>query len=104
MRLGIQTLAAAAVAIALLAPAPVAAQAGGTPAEMVDTYSTLADGILGLKRTEENLVKSILAATVAHGHVTPRAGPGRRREGRRGRGQDRGGGPGLGRRPAGHRR
>ena len=70
MRLGIQTLAAAAVAIALLAPAPVAAQAGGTPAEMVDTYSTLADSILGLKRTEENLVKSILAATVAHGHAT----------------------------------
>ena len=68
MRLGIKALAAAA-AIALLAPAPVAAQAGGTPAEMVDTYNTLADSILGLKRTEENLVKAILAATVAHGQV-----------------------------------
>ena len=68
MRLGILALAAA-VAITLLAPAPVAAQAGGTPAEMVVTYNSLADGILGLKRTEENLVKSILAATVAHGHV-----------------------------------
>jgi hypothetical protein len=68
MKLGIQALAAA-VAIALLAPAPVAAQAGGTPAEMVDTYNSLADGILGLKRTEESLVKAILAGTVAHGQV-----------------------------------
>jgi len=68
MRLGILALAAA-VAIALLTPVPVAAQAGGTPAEMVDTYNSLANGILSLKRTEENLVKSILAATVAHGHV-----------------------------------
>jgi hypothetical protein len=70
MRFGVQAWLVAAVAVALLAPAPaVAGQAGGTPAEMVATYNSLADGILGLKRTEENLVKSILAATVAHGHV-----------------------------------
>ncbi len=68
MRLGTLVLGAAA-AIALLAPTPVAAQVGGTPAEMVDTYNSLADGILGLKRTEENLVKAILAGTVAHGQV-----------------------------------
>jgi hypothetical protein len=68
MKWGIKALAAMA-AIALLAPVPVVAQTGGTPAEMVDTYSSLADGILSLKRTEENLVKAILAATVAHGQV-----------------------------------
>lgn len=62
--------AAAATAILTLAlPASVPAQSAGTPAEMVATYSSLADGILALKRTEEQLVKSILAATLAHGHV-----------------------------------
>lgn len=40
-----------------------------TPAEMVATYQTLADGILALKRTEENLCRSILAASYAHGQV-----------------------------------
>jgi hypothetical protein len=40
-----------------------------TPAEMVATYNTLADGILALKETEENLVRSILAAARAHGEV-----------------------------------
>jgi hypothetical protein len=69
MKLGIQALAAAS-AIALLLPAPVAAQVGGTPAEMVDTYSSLADGILSLKRTEAHLVRAILAATLAHGQVS----------------------------------
>ena len=50
---------------------PSAAQgpAPGTPAEMVATYNTLADGLLALKRTEENLVKSILATSRAHGEV-----------------------------------
>jgi hypothetical protein len=36
---------------------------------MVATYNTLADGLLALKRTEENLVRSILAAAKAHGEV-----------------------------------
>ena len=36
---------------------------------MVATYNTLADGLLALKRTEANLVKSILAASKAHGEV-----------------------------------
>jgi hypothetical protein len=35
----------------------------------VSTYQTLADGILALKRTEENLVRSIVAAAHAHGEV-----------------------------------
>jgi hypothetical protein len=56
------------LAVASLCPAPAAAQApASTPAEMVATYSTLADGILALKRTEENVAKSILAATLGHG-------------------------------------
>jgi len=71
MRLKVQALltAAAITAVALLVPAPAAAQAAGTPAEMVSTYGALADCILALKRTEANLVRSILAATLAHGQV-----------------------------------
>jgi hypothetical protein len=53
--------------------APAAAQDGGsqaaTPAEMVATYNTLADGILALKNTETNLVLSILSAAHAHAQV-----------------------------------
>lgn len=54
-----------------LGATPAAAQSSesGTPPEMVATYNTLADGLLALKRTEENLVKSILAAARAHGEV-----------------------------------
>ncbi len=52
---------------------PVAAQAGAptpaTPAEMVATYNSLADVILGAKKTEANLVRSILAAAYAHAQV-----------------------------------
>ncbi len=40
-----------------------------TPDEIVATYATLADGILALKRTEENVCRSILATTNAHAHV-----------------------------------
>jgi hypothetical protein len=40
-----------------------------TPAEMVATYSTLADGILALKRTEENVCRSILSAANGHAHA-----------------------------------
>ncbi len=52
--------------------APAAAQGGSqpaTPSEMVATYNTLADGILALKNTETNLVRSILSATYAHAQV-----------------------------------
>ena len=56
-----------------LAPRPAAAQASApapaTPAEIVATYQSLADGILALKRTEEGLCRSILAAGNAHAHV-----------------------------------
>jgi hypothetical protein len=56
-----------------LGPVPAAAEGPGmapsTPAEMVATYSSLADGILALKRTEEDLCRSILAATNAHAQV-----------------------------------
>ena len=70
MRIGLLALAAA-LAVAFVAPAPAAAQTpAGTPAEMVSTYSSLADGILALKKTEDNLVRSILAATLAHGQGT----------------------------------
>ena len=58
------------LAAVALAPKPAAAQAGpSTPAELVATYKSLADGILSLKRTEEDLCRSILAAAHAHGRV-----------------------------------
>jgi hypothetical protein len=46
------------------APAPGADVA--TPAEMVRSYETLADAILAVKHTEENLVRAILAGGWAH--------------------------------------
>jgi len=57
-----------AAAVALLAAAPKAG-APRTPEEMVDTYRSLADTILGADATEENLVRSILSATRAHAQV-----------------------------------
>jgi hypothetical protein len=60
--------AAALALIAIAAVAPARAEHGGTgtPAEMVSTYQTLADAILAVKKTEANLVRSILGATYAH--------------------------------------
>ena len=56
-------------AILDLAATPAAAQtaspAPATPAELVATYGTLAEVILGAKKTEANLVRSILAAAHA---------------------------------------
>ncbi len=56
--------------ILLLTDGPARAQgapsAGTTPAEMVATYNTLADAILAVKKTEANLVRSILGAAYAH--------------------------------------
>ena len=50
-------------------PARAEGPAPGTPAEIVATYNSLADGILALKRTEENLCRSILATANAHAHA-----------------------------------
>lgn len=50
-------------------PALAQSTESATPAEMVATYNTLADGILALKTTEENIVRTILAAARAHGQV-----------------------------------
>lgn len=38
----------------------------GTPTEMVQTYESLADGILAMKKAEWNMVHSILAVTYGH--------------------------------------
>jgi hypothetical protein len=43
--------------------------AGATPPEMVATYNTLADAILAVKKTEANLVRSILGANYAHARI-----------------------------------
>lgn len=45
------------------------APAGATPVEMVATYNTLADAILAVKKTEANLVRSILGAAHAHARI-----------------------------------
>jgi hypothetical protein len=72
MKLIVRSVAAAALLAAVsLAPKPAAAQGAGpsTPGELVATYKSLADGILALKRSEEDLCRAILAAAYAHGHV-----------------------------------
>jgi hypothetical protein len=69
MKLQLAPLTVAVLAGAMLTPKPAAAQAmpsASTPAEIVATYQSLADGILALKRTEEGLCRSILAAGSAH--------------------------------------
>ena len=55
--------------VAAITMAHAASSSSETPAEMVATYDTLADVILGAKETEANLVRSILAATKAHAEV-----------------------------------
>ncbi len=59
--------------ILALSPKPGAAEGGApstaTPSEMVATYDTLADAILAVKKTEANLVRSILGAAYAHAQV-----------------------------------
>src|SRR5262245_14674285 len=42
----------------------------GTPEQLVATYRSLADTILGARKTEWNLVSSILSATYRHAEVT----------------------------------
>ena len=57
--------------VALQLPASAAgAETTGTPEQLVATYRSLADTILGAKKTEWNLVSSILAATYRHAEVT----------------------------------
>jgi len=53
----------------LTAPARAQQHATGTPSEMVTTYESLADAILSVKKTEANLVRSILGAAYAHAQV-----------------------------------
>jgi hypothetical protein len=63
---------AATASVVVLSVAPAAAQPAAspsTPPEMVATYNALADAILAVKRTEEDLVRSILAAAYAHAEV-----------------------------------
>jgi len=58
------TLGAGLVLLAGAVPARAAEGAGETPSAMVASYKTLADAILAVKKTEANLVRSIL--TSAH--------------------------------------
>ena len=56
----------------VMAAGPLAGQTAGpstgTPPEIVATYRSLADSLLALKRTEEELCRAILSAGVGHGH------------------------------------
>ena len=59
------------LAAGLAGPRAAAGNSGSaTPAELVATYDTLADTILASKKTEHNLVKSILSATFRHAEAT----------------------------------
>jgi hypothetical protein len=57
----------------VVAAGPLAGQTPGpstaTPPEMVALYRSLADGILALKRSEEDLCRAILSAGVGHGQA-----------------------------------
>jgi hypothetical protein len=55
---------------AIAAPAD---DATATPQQLVQTYDSLADTILAAKKTEWNLVHSILATTYAHAEGTAKA-------------------------------
>ena len=60
-----------AAAAAVLSPIFAAGQdTTATPEQLVATYRSLADTILGAKKTEWNLVASILATTYRHAEVT----------------------------------
>lgn len=59
-------------AVPVLAQMGAPAAAGmpaGTPPAMVATYETLADAILAVKKTEANLVRTILGTAYAHAQV-----------------------------------
>jgi len=50
--------------------ADAAEMSAATPTELVSAYNSLADTILGAKRTEKDLVHSILAMTYRHAEAT----------------------------------
>lgn len=56
------------VALAGVSAVRAAEGPGDTPAAMVDSYKTLADAILAVKKTEANLVRSILTAAHDRAH------------------------------------
>ena len=56
--------------LAFVLSVPLVAQETGTPPPLVATYESLADTILGAKKTEWNLVHSILATTYKHAEGT----------------------------------
>jgi len=59
------------VMLALSGPGMLAAEHGaGTPPELVGAYSSLADSILAVKKTERHMVESILATTFSHAQAT----------------------------------
>ena len=55
--------------LAQMGAPPAAGMPAGTPPAMVATYETLADAILAVKKTEANLVRSILGTAYAHAQV-----------------------------------
>ena len=57
---------AIAMVLAFGLPAGAAERPVATPSALVDTYDSLADSILATKKTEWNLIHSILATTYSH--------------------------------------
>lgn len=56
--------------LVLAAPPQEGPPTTATPAELVDAYESLADVILGAKKSEKHLIRSILAAAYRHAEVT----------------------------------
>jgi len=63
-------LVACALATAVSIPLIAADARTATPPQLVETYDSLADAILATKKTEWNLVHSILAMTYSHAEAT----------------------------------
>ena len=59
--------------------------AASTPAELVRAYDALADTILAVKRTESNMVRSILATTFGHAEAAFHMAKGKLQAGQEGR-------------------
>jgi len=67
------TIALLLIAVVTVAAPAAAADAAATPPQMVQTYDSLADTILAAKKTEWNLVHTILASTYSHAEGTMKA-------------------------------
>jgi len=89
MRAGCKVVIAFVLAVVAAGPgnAGAAAPDTGTPQQLVDTYGSLADGILALKKSEWNLVHALLAMTYRHAEGAAAAARGKLGAGQNAKGE-----------------